>query len=55
MESLDNGVTVCGIPAISFMQWKRISVLVSKLPEFAKYLEASKRSWFSRMLGLFKK
>jgi UDP-3-O-[3-hydroxymyristoyl] glucosamine N-acyltransferase len=43
MHNVEPGQTVCGIPAIPFSQWKRISVSLSRLPEVVKlaktYLE----------------
>ncbi len=36
MHNLKDGETVCGIPAISFMQWKRLQAMVNKLPEWSK-------------------
>lgn len=36
MHNLKDKETVCGIPAIPFMQWKRINVLNNRLPELVK-------------------
>ncbi len=42
MHDLKDGETVCGIPAISFMQWKRLHALNSKLPEWSKLVTTIK-------------
>ncbi|MFC1894456.1 UDP-3-O-(3-hydroxymyristoyl)glucosamine N-acyltransferase [Candidatus Dependentiae bacterium] len=36
MRNLKDGAVVSGIPAIPFLQWKRMSVILTKLPEFMK-------------------
>ena len=60
MNNLADGEVVCGIPAISFSKWKRISVLQLRLPEFAKFVAEIQRfikdnnqSWFKRMVFKF--
>lgn len=63
MNNLDDNEVVCGMPAIPFTKWKRISVLQLRLPEFAKFIAEIQRfvkdnnqSWFKRMMfKLFKK
>ena len=60
MNNLADGEVVCGVPAISFSKWKRISVLQLRLPEFAKFVAEIQRfikdnnqSWFKRMVFKF--
>lgn len=36
MYNLKDGETVCGTPAMPFMQWKRLQAINSKLPEWSK-------------------
>lgn len=36
MKSVADGATVAGFPAVDFMEWKKTSVLISKLPELVK-------------------
>ncbi|KKQ32743.1 MAG: UDP-3-O-acylglucosamine N-acyltransferase [candidate division TM6 bacterium GW2011_GWF2_37_49] len=64
MNDLEDGAIVCGIPAISFTKWKRISVIVSRLPELVKSFESAKhmfqnagknRPWYLRIFNIFKK
>jgi UDP-3-O-[3-hydroxymyristoyl] glucosamine N-acyltransferase len=38
MRNLNDGETVCGMPAISFMQWKRLHALNTKLPEWGRVI-----------------
>lgn len=58
MRNLEAGEVVCGIPAMPFFEWKRISVAVTKLPELLKraanlqtVVESyqKKSSWFGWM------
>ena len=59
MRNLEPGEVVCGIPAIPFFEWKRISVALTKLPELLKkavslqtMVEAHQKKsswWFSWM------
>lgn len=58
MRNLEPGETVCGIPAMPFFEWKRISVAVTKLPELLKRAASlqsvvesyqKKSSWFGWM------
>lgn len=42
LNNLNDGETVCGIPAIPFMQWKRLHALNSKLPEWSKLVTTIK-------------
>jgi UDP-3-O-[3-hydroxymyristoyl] glucosamine N-acyltransferase len=58
MHNLQDKETVCGIPAIPFMQWKRISVLIGRLPEFVKLITNMQDKihqpflkWVKRMKG----
>lgn len=60
MNNLGDGEVVCGVPAIPFSKWKRISVLQLRLPEFAKFvaeiqrfIKDNNRSWFKRMIFKF--
>lgn len=62
MNSLADGETVAGIPARSFSQWKRSTVVFEKLPELAKtvsklsgFTEAlmKKDSWIRKISKLF--
>ncbi|MCF7799523.1 UDP-3-O-(3-hydroxymyristoyl)glucosamine N-acyltransferase [Candidatus Babeliales bacterium] len=57
MKDIESNQVVCGIPAIQFNQWKRISVVLNKLPEYFKTLakiqnfiekKESKKSFWSR-------
>ncbi|MFA5074684.1 MAG: UDP-3-O-(3-hydroxymyristoyl)glucosamine N-acyltransferase [Candidatus Babeliales bacterium] len=57
MKDVENGQVICGIPAIQFNQWKRMSIMLTKLPEYFKTLtkiqnfienKESKRSFFSK-------
>lgn len=36
MNDIKDGETVCGMPAIPFMQWKRLHATINKLPEWGK-------------------
>jgi UDP-3-O-[3-hydroxymyristoyl] glucosamine N-acyltransferase len=57
MHDIAPGETVCGIPAIPFSQWKRISVSLTKLPDIIKLAKEftlsrqTARSWWQRLLG----
>ncbi len=42
MKDVEEGQVVCGIPAIPFLQWKRISVMLTKLPEYFTVLNKIK-------------
>ncbi len=60
MHNLADNEVVCGVPAIPFTKWKRISVLQLRLPEFAKFIaeiqrfiKDSNQSWFKRTLFKF--
>lgn len=55
----DNEV-ICGIPAISFSHWKRVSVVLYKLPEMWKLISEvkslldahkAKKGWIKKMFG----
>lgn len=57
MKDVEDNQIVCGIPAIQFNQWKRISVVLNKLPDYFKILtkiqtfienKESKKSFWSR-------
>ncbi|MCK4650835.1 UDP-3-O-(3-hydroxymyristoyl)glucosamine N-acyltransferase [Candidatus Babeliales bacterium] len=57
MKDLSDGEIVCGIPSMPFGQWKRVNVIISRLPEFFKefgkiksFLKKAKekRRFFSR-------
>jgi UDP-3-O-[3-hydroxymyristoyl] glucosamine N-acyltransferase len=53
MENLPDKAVVAGFPAIPFMEWKRISVSLSKLPELMRRVStflspSSKKSWWQR-------
>ena len=58
MRNLEAGEVVCGIPAMPFFEWKRVSVAITKLPEFLKRAATlqsvvesynKKSSWFGWM------
>ncbi len=56
MNNVNDGEAVCGIPAIPFMQWKRLQILITKLQEWSKLVtviktivERSNRSWWQRV------
>lgn len=64
MNDLEDGAIVCGIPAIPFTKWKRISVIVNRLPEFIKSFESAKNMfqiggknspWYLKVFNIFKK
>lgn len=55
LNDLEDGAVVGGIPAIPFAKWKRIHVLLQKLPEMSKflidaqnYLKKQESSWIRR-------
>lgn len=52
MENLEDGRVVAGIPAVSFTDWKKIQVILRRLPFLMKELQAviKPRSWLSRMV-----
>lgn len=52
MKDLEDGAVVCGIPAIPFTRWKRISVIINKLPELAN---EKTKPWYLRIFSIFKK
>lgn len=47
MRDVDDRDVVCGIPSIPFSQWKRMTVILSKLPEYIRPLKEKKQSWWS--------
>lgn len=56
MHNLADGQIVAGIPAIPFTQWKRLSVVLAKLPDMVKSLRLGsaekhhhKKSWWKRL------
>ncbi len=56
MTSVNPGETIAGIPSISFIQWKRTTVMLTKLPELFKQaqiisemLNKKRSSWWSRL------
>ncbi len=57
MNDVSAGETVCGIPAIPFAQWKRITVSLSKVPDIIKLAKQftapthKARAWWQRFLG----
>jgi len=58
LNDLKDGETVCGIPAIPFGQWKRLTVALSKVPELIKQMGGAKvafnrarKSWWQRLFG----
>jgi len=60
MHNLKDGAIVCGIPAISFSRWKRLSVILAKLPELFKNLrdlqalvarKKKRKSFWSKFFG----
>lgn len=56
MNDLRDGEVVCGIPAIPFSQWKRLTVLIQRLPDAFKTMQemrGAKRgvSWWWRLFG----
>ena len=55
MYDVVDGQTVCGIPAIPFAQWKRITVCLQKLPELIKQArDKSSGGWASRLKAWIK-
>lgn len=38
MKSIPDGQVVCGIPSVSFSQWKRTVVAINKLPDYVRLL-----------------
>ena len=60
MRDLKPGEIVCGMPAVTFGDWKRMSVAAMRLPEMAKLAgelkptleKLNKKNWFQRMIGL---
>ncbi|MBM3893264.1 UDP-3-O-(3-hydroxymyristoyl)glucosamine N-acyltransferase [Candidatus Dependentiae bacterium] len=58
MHNIAAGETVCGIPAIPFTQWKRISVSLTKLPELIKLAKqyaapvTTAKAWWQRFFGV---
>jgi UDP-3-O-[3-hydroxymyristoyl] glucosamine N-acyltransferase len=42
MNNLEDGVTVAGVPAVPFIQWKRSVVAMGKLPEIVKQADKLK-------------
>jgi UDP-3-O-[3-hydroxymyristoyl] glucosamine N-acyltransferase len=61
MNNIADGQTVCGIPAIPFTQWKRISVCLAQLPDIVKLAKQVKQAtvtparvagnWWQRMFS----
>lgn len=57
MRDVKSGETICGIPAVSFSDWKRTMVVLSKLPEMfkgfkemQKYFDAKRKGGILRRL-----
>jgi UDP-3-O-[3-hydroxymyristoyl] glucosamine N-acyltransferase len=42
LNDLKDGETVCGVPAIPFGQWKRLTVALSKVPDLMKNMKGAK-------------
>jgi UDP-3-O-[3-hydroxymyristoyl] glucosamine N-acyltransferase len=55
LRDLKDGEIVAGIPAVSFMQWKRQSVLLQKMPEFLKNISGvrPKKTLGQKIRGFF--
>ncbi len=60
LKNINDGEVIAGLPAIPFSQWKRMTVLVTKLPEFLKDFKKikalaenlqNKKSFFKRFWG----
>jgi UDP-3-O-[3-hydroxymyristoyl] glucosamine N-acyltransferase len=58
MRDVKDGEVVCGIPSIPFNDWKRMTVAMSKVAEYAKmskaiqeYLDKKKGGFFTRVFG----
>jgi UDP-3-O-[3-hydroxymyristoyl] glucosamine N-acyltransferase len=53
MKDLNDGEVVCGIPSMPFLQWKRMVVVMTKLPEMMKAFEEFRkpRGFFKRLFG----
>jgi UDP-3-O-[3-hydroxymyristoyl] glucosamine N-acyltransferase len=60
MKDLPDGAIVAGVPAVPFTQWKRMSVMINKLPELLKEFTQlkslashikTKKSFFSKFWG----
>lgn len=55
MHNLNDGETVCGFPATSFMQWKRQTALINKLPEWSKLVASLKQMAEPHKLSFWQK
>lgn len=58
MHNVAPGDTIAGIPAVSFTQWKRTAVLLSKLPELFKqaqsindFITKKRQSWWRQIFS----
>ena len=58
MRNVNDGEVVCGVPAVPFSHWKRISVVLYKLPDLFKdfkiiksFLEKKKNSFWGRLFS----
>ncbi len=61
MNNVSSGDTVAGIPAISFIEWKRATILHAKLPELFKQAQTitdvinkKRTSWWQRLFRYLK-
>lgn len=60
LRDIKAGETVCGNPAVPFMDWKRMSVAATKLPEMMKVAaevkpaleQWQKKSWLRSLIGM---
>lgn len=60
LRDIKAGETVCGNPAMPFMDWKRMSIAATKLPEMMKVAaeikpalaQLQKKSWLRSLIGM---
>jgi UDP-3-O-[3-hydroxymyristoyl] glucosamine N-acyltransferase len=46
MRDVAPKAVVCGIPSMPFSQWKRVMVVLARLPEYVKAFKKKKKPWW---------
>jgi UDP-3-O-[3-hydroxymyristoyl] glucosamine N-acyltransferase len=54
MRDIKDGQTVCGVPSVPFSDWKRISVILYKLPDIFKEFKKIKTALDKRKKGFWR-